>query len=146
MRLTTKGEYGVRAVVNLASRKGDRPTPISQIAKEEAVSQAFLEQIFYRLRKTGMIRSVRGPGGGFLLNRDPAKVSLKEILDAVGEPLFPVPCTDHNRETCKRRLICNMSPFWHDFYDSMRDHLDGITIADVLRSAASRGLERDPKA
>jgi Rrf2 family iron-sulfur cluster assembly transcriptional regulator len=137
MRLTTKGEYGVRAVVNLASKGAVGPVSIGRIAREEEVSPAFLEQIFFRLKKAGLIRSVRGPRGGFLLNRDTREITVKGILDAVGEPLYPTPCTDHEGDPCKRRPSCPMSPIWHGFYDTMRDHLDGITLRDILTSPAS---------
>jgi Rrf2 family iron-sulfur cluster assembly transcriptional regulator len=69
MRLTTKGRYGVRALVNLASTYANRPVAIKQIAKEEKISPEFLEQIFYLLKKNGIISSIRGPGGGFVLSK-----------------------------------------------------------------------------
>jgi Rrf2 family iron-sulfur cluster assembly transcriptional regulator len=137
MRLTNKGEYGVRAVVYLAAAENGLPVPVSQIARAESVSPDFLEQIFFRLRKTGLIRSVRGPRGGFLLGKDPAAITIKSILDAVGEPLHPVPCTNH-AVGCKRGSVCSMTGVWHGFYELMRDHLSGITVADVVARGASR--------
>jgi Rrf2 family transcriptional regulator, iron-sulfur cluster assembly transcription factor len=142
VRLTTKGEYGVRAVVNLASKRSEGPVPISQIAEEEDVSPAFLEQIFYRLKKAGLVRSVRGPKGGFFLGHDPEDISLKTILDAVGEPIYPVPCTNHAAGSCERRGLCSMSPVWHDFYDVLRDHLEGISLEDVLDGAGVKPREK----
>ena len=138
MRLTNKGEYGVRAVVYLAAGEQGRPIPVSQVARAENVSPDFLEQIFFRLKKTGLIRSVRGPRGGFLLGKDPAAITIKSVLDAVGEPLYPVPCTNHDGADCARRQVCSMTGVWHDFYELMRDHLSGITVADVVTRGASR--------
>src|SRR5512137_1577486 len=102
MRLTTKGRYGVRAVVNLAAAVNNEPISISQIARKEELSPEFLEQIFFRLKKAGLIRSIRGPKGGFVLNHKPSDISVKTILDAVGEPLFPAPCAEHGSKPCPR--------------------------------------------
>jgi Rrf2 family iron-sulfur cluster assembly transcriptional regulator len=132
MRLTTKGRYGVRAVVNLAAQAPNQPTSISQIAEAEQLSPEFLEQIFFRLKKAGLIRSIRGPKGGFLLNRKPEDISIKTVLDAVGEPLFPAPCTDHSSKHCERQKNCLLSPVWHDFYDKLRSYLSAISLQDIL--------------
>ena len=134
MRLTTKGRYGVRAVVNLAAAGNSEPISISQIAKKEQLSPEFLEQIFFRLKKAGLIRSIRGPKGGFVLNRKSSEISVKSILDAVGEPLFPAPCTDHGAKTCPRQDGCLISPVWQDFYELMRKYLAGISLKDILEN------------
>ena len=136
MRLTTKGRYGVRAVVNLATsaQNQNSPVSISQIAREEALSPEFLEQIFFRLKKAGVIRSIRGPKGGFILNKKPSEVSIKTVLDAVGEPLFPAPCTDH-AAGCGRKSGCPMAPVWQDFYELIRNHLSGISLKDIMDGA-----------
>ena len=133
MRLTAKGEYGMRAVLNLATRASGEPVSVNRIAQEEGISAEFLEQIFFRLKKAGLVRSVRGPKGGFVLNRDKAEVSLKTVLDALQEPIYPVPCTNHENGGCERQEDCTMSPVWHDFYAVMRDHLSGVMLGDVLR-------------
>jgi Rrf2 family iron-sulfur cluster assembly transcriptional regulator len=132
MRLTTKGRYGVRAVVNLAAATHNRPVSISQIAGEEELSPEFLEQIFFKLKKAGLIRSVRGPKGGFVLNRKPAEITIKTILDAVGEPLTPTPCTNDKAQPCSREEECPVAPFWHGFYDAIQQHLDKISLQDIL--------------
>jgi Rrf2 family iron-sulfur cluster assembly transcriptional regulator len=134
MRLTTKGRYGVRAVVNLAAAASNEPISISQIAKKEQLSPEFLEQIFFRLKKAGLIRSIRGPKGGFVLNRKSSEITVKSILDAVGEPLFPAPCTDHGSRPCPRREGCLTSPIWQDFYELIRKHLTGISLKDILEN------------
>ncbi len=139
MRLTTKGRYGMRAVVNLASAPGGHPVSISQISAEEEISPEFLEQIFFRLKKAGIIRSLRGPKGGFLLNRDPTEITIKKILDAVGEPIHPTPCTHFDRsKPCSRQDICSMAPIWHRFHAMINDFLSSVTLQDIL--------EQEPKA
>ena len=137
MRLTTKGRYGVRAVVNLAAAAPNEPISISRIAQKEQLSPEFLEQIFFRLKKSGLIRSIRGPKGGFVLNRKPSEISIKTILDAVGEPLFPAPCTDHGAKSCPRQEGCPTFPVWQDFYELIRGHLSGITLKDILDNGKS---------
>jgi Rrf2 family iron-sulfur cluster assembly transcriptional regulator len=137
MRLTTKGRYGVRAVVNLAASKQDRPVSISQIAGEEDLSPEFLEQIFFKLKKAGLIRSVRGPKGGFVLNRDPADISVKSILDAVGEPLNPTPCADGQDPPCPRIEDCAVAPVWQSLYGTMERFLDGVSLRDILSGKTS---------
>jgi Rrf2 family iron-sulfur cluster assembly transcriptional regulator len=125
-------------VVNLASQEPTRPTSISQIAEEEELSPEFLEQIFFRLKKAGLIRSIRGPKGGFLLNRKPGDISIKTILDAVGEPLYPAPCTDHGVKPCHRQPSCPIAPVWQEFYELIRDHLSGISLQDMLTQSKER--------
>jgi Rrf2 family iron-sulfur cluster assembly transcriptional regulator len=127
----------VRAVVNLAAAPQNEPISISYIAKKEQLSPEFLEQIFFRLKKAGLIRSIRGPKGGFLLNRKASEISVKTILDAVGEPLFPAPCTDHGAKPCVHQEGCLISPVWQDFYEVIREHLSAISLKDILENGKS---------
>ncbi len=143
MRLTTKGRYGVRAVVNLAGAAGTEPISISQIAKKEELSPEFLEQIFFRLKKAGLIRSIRGPKGGFVLNHKPSEISIRTILDAVGEPLFPAPCAEHGAaKPCPRVEGCPISPVWQNFYELILKHLSGISLKDILDNPKASGSPR----
>ena len=144
MRLTTKGRYGVRAVLNLAVQNQDRPVSISQISQEEDLSPEFLEQIFFRLKKAGVIRSIRGPKGGFVLNWKPSEVSIKTILDAVGESTNPTPCTNEELAPCPREQTCALAPVWSEFNDLIENHLSGISLEDIIanhKKAHSLGLK-----
>jgi Rrf2 family iron-sulfur cluster assembly transcriptional regulator len=144
MRLTTKGRYGVRAVLNLATHDQQRPISISQIAREEDLSPEFLEQIFFKLKKAGVIRSIRGPKGGFVLKWKPADVTIKSILDAVGESINPTPCTNGSSEPCPREKECAMVPVWNGFHELIAEHLDSISIKDIIenqKTADSLGLK-----
>jgi len=145
MRLTTKGRYGVRAVVNLAAALNNEPISISQIARKEELSPEFLEQIFFRLKKAGLIRSIRGPKGGFVLNHKPSDISVKTILDAVGEPLFPAPCAEHGSKPCPRQENCPISPIWQNFHELILKHLSGISLKDILDSAESLAGSRSAR-
>lgn len=135
MRLTTKGRYGVRAVVNLASHDQSKPVSISQISREEELSPEFLEQIFFKLKKAGVIRSIRGPKGGFVLNRKSSEITVKTILDAVGESIYPTPCTDSEAENCNREADCAVAPVWHGFHELMESHLANISLQDIIEGS-----------
>lgn len=144
MRLTTKGRYGVRAVLNLAAQKQNHPISISQISKEEDLSPEFLEQIFFKLKKAGVIRSVRGPKGGFVLNWKPSEITIKAILNAVGESINPTPCTNGSSGPCPREADCALEPVWNEFNELIEKHLAGISIKDILenhQTAQSLGLK-----
>jgi Rrf2 family iron-sulfur cluster assembly transcriptional regulator len=144
MRLTTKGRYGVRAVLNLAAQDQNRPISISQISKEEDLSPEFLEQIFFKLKKAGVIRSVRGPKGGFVLNWKPSELTIKAILDAVGESINPTPCTDGSAKPCPRVNDCTLAPVWNQFHEVIEKHLDSISLKDIIennKTGSSLGLK-----
>jgi len=144
MRLTTKGRYGVRAVLNLAAQNQTHPISISQISKEEDLSPEFLEQIFFKLKKAGVIRSIRGPKGGFVLNWKPGDVTIKAILDAVGESIHPTPCTNGSVPRCPREKDCALVPVWNEFNTLIEQHLDSISIKDIIennKTAESLGLK-----
>ena len=144
MRLTTKGRYGVRAVLNLATHNQQQPVSISQISKEEDLSPEFLEQIFFKLKKAGVIRSIRGPKGGFVLKWKPSEVTIKSILDAVGESISPTPCTNGSTEPCPRAKECALVPVWNEFHELIVKHLDSISLKDIIdnrKTAESLGLK-----
>jgi len=141
MRMTTKGRYGLRAVVNLASRESDEPVPLSSIAREEGISTQFLEQIFFALKKAGVVASVRGPKGGFVLARDASDIDLRQILLAVDESLFVVPCTqDADEPVCSRKPDCPTYPVWKELSEILGEYFGRITIRNLVDNAKrSRG-------
>ena len=132
MRITTKGRYGLRAVINLANTKHSRPVSIGSIATEEDVSSEFLEQIFFKLKKAGLIRSIRGPGGGFVLNRTPGEISVQDILVAVGETRGLTPCTLRRKTLCNRPEPCAAHDIWTGLQKTMEDYLTKVTLKDIL--------------
>lgn len=87
MKMTTKGRYALRAMLRLAISDRRTPTSLPQLSEMEEISAIYLNQLFFRLRRAGLVSAVRGPAGGFVLNRDPAEISVKDILDAVGEEI-----------------------------------------------------------
>ncbi len=141
MRITTKGRYGLRAVINLAMAYNNRPISISTIAEGEKVSSEFLEQIFFRLKKAGVIRSVRGPGGGFVLNRKTSEILVKDILDAVGETGGLTPCTLRRKVLCTRTEACPAHEIWTGLYDRIEDYLGGVTLRDIIERNGKKYFE-----
>ena len=134
MRVTTKGRYGLRAILELASYDGEKPVSIKAIAEKENLSPEFLEQIFFRLRKAGLITSTRGPGGGFKMNIPASKLTIAQIFDAVGEDISLAPCTRPVQDVrCKMEPDCIMKNVWEDSTDYIRSHFDSITIDSILR-------------
>jgi Rrf2 family iron-sulfur cluster assembly transcriptional regulator len=136
MRVTTKGRYALRALVKLSLEGGERPIPIKKLAEAEDISPEFLEQIFFRLKKSGVIDSVRGPGGGFVLNMDPEEISVRAIFDAVGEGIELTPCTtpSYNGEAseCKRAEECLMHDVWHEVSEHITQYFENLTLRKIL--------------
>jgi Rrf2 family transcriptional regulator, iron-sulfur cluster assembly transcription factor len=142
MRITTKGRYGLRAVINLAMAYQNRPISISTIAAGEKVSSEFLEQIFFKLKKAGIIRSIRGPGGGFALNRKTSEISVKDILDAVGETGGLTPCTLRRKVLCTRTDFCPAHEIWTGLYDRISEYLGGVTLKDIIEKNGKKYFDK----
>ena len=116
MRVTTKGRYALRAMINLTLNTDEKPLSIKKITETEDLSPIFLEQIFTKLKKYGLIKSVRGAGGGFLLARDPSAISVKDILEAVEEGIRLTPCCSSETvpaDECSRSEECRAMNFWN---------------------------------
>jgi Rrf2 family iron-sulfur cluster assembly transcriptional regulator len=111
----------------------NRPISIGSIAADENVSSEFLEQIFFKLKKAGLIRSVRGPGGGFILNRKTSEISVQDILDAVGETHGLVPCTFRHKTLCDRVEACAAHDIWTGLQKAMEDYLSSVKLNEIVK-------------
>ena len=133
MRLSTKGRYGIRAMVVLASHYGRGPVSVRYISEREDLSMDYIEQLFIKLKKRGLVKSIRGPGGGFLLARPPSKVKIGDIIRSVEEPMALVPCIEDWKKcrTCPRYKGCIIRVFWKRMGDRMIDVLDFTTLKDL---------------
>lgn len=139
MRVTTKGRYALRASLALAKlAEGQKAVSIKTISEAEGISSEFLEQIFFKLRKGGIISSVRGPGGGFYFSRPLESISLKEIIEASGEGLGIAPCVCGKGEGCDREADCLAGEIWHDLGRHMDAFLEGRTLASILAEGKKR--------
>jgi Rrf2 family iron-sulfur cluster assembly transcriptional regulator len=141
MRLSKKGRYGVRAMVCLALQSRGFPLSIKKIAAQENIPLAFLEQLFFKLKKAGLVKSRRGPGGGFMLCKSPEKIRALDIIEALGETLEPAECVADNDGVlrCKQVDRCASHLLWEELGKRMREVLEGTTIEDMCRMA--RGLQ-----
>jgi Rrf2 family transcriptional regulator, iron-sulfur cluster assembly transcription factor len=134
VRITTKGRYALRAVLSLAQHGTDgKPVSIKSISEREDISAEFLEQIFFKLRKANMIRSVRGPGGGFFFARPLDKITLMDIIEASGEGMGITPCACGKKRPCGRKNDCPAYSIWRAMDGHIRDFAEAQTIAAMIR-------------
>jgi Rrf2 family iron-sulfur cluster assembly transcriptional regulator len=137
MRITTRGRYALRAALALARLgKNGKPISITILSEQENISSVFLEQIFFNLRKAGIVTSVRGPGGGFRLARPPDEMTIKEILDAAGEELNLTMC-DKKSDRCDRVGYCLSHQVLGGVTELVNNYFKGITLASVLEKETS---------
>lgn len=142
MRLSSRSEYGMRALAVLARRHGEAPLSIRTIASAEGISEQFLEQIFVDLRRAGLIESVRGARGGFRLARRPVEISVGDAYRALEGPIGPTDCLSDDPESCCTRTDhCAARTVWQRLRDSMAETLDGMTLADLASSSPEETAE-----
>jgi Rrf2 family cysteine metabolism transcriptional repressor len=132
---STKGEYGVRLMVRLAARRGTGPISLGEIAAEEDLPRAYLEQLAIPLREAHLITSTRGARGGYEVARDPATIRMSEVLRALEGPLAPMICASEDpahAPGCSREGACTVNHLWIKVRDAIADALDSVTLADLV--------------
>lgn len=134
LRLSTKGQYGVRAMFEIAGGYPDKPVPIKTISERQAVSVTYLEQILNKLRIGGLIRSIKGPGGGYLLSRRPEDISISVILKELEGPVAITSCLDPE-EGCVRVDGCVTYMLWKSLGEKIEAFLDTVTLNDLIKGA-----------
>ncbi|HMV71446.1 MAG TPA: Rrf2 family transcriptional regulator [Pseudomonadales bacterium] len=133
MRLTTKGRYAVTAMLDLALHESTGPVSLADIARRQEISLSYLEQLFARLRRAGLVGSVRGPGGGYRLGRVHSEIDVAQIIDAVNETYDTVGC--QGIESCDRGRMCLTQTLWYDLSGRIHSFLSAITLADLVSRA-----------
>ena len=133
MRLSTRGEYGVRAMVALARAYGERPVSLNELAESESISLSYLEQLFAELRKAGLVSAVRGAYGGYRLAKQPEEITVGDVVRPL-EPVSLTSCTDPgaSRDCCTRRPDCATRVFWQSVNARLAEALDSTTLADLV--------------
>ena len=129
MRLTTKGRFAVTALLDLAMQHGDSPVTLSDISRRQKFSLSYLEQLFAKLRRSGLVDSVRGPGGGYYLAKALDKVSVAEIILAVDEPIDMTQCG--GKENCHNNEKCMTHDLWAKLNDQIFDYLGAVTLKQL---------------
>jgi len=138
MRLSTVGRYALRAMVDLALDGDGEPILCKDIAERQELSEQYLSQLFRKLRLAGLIKSVRGPGGGYVLARDAAQIRASDVLCAVDETLAPVFCVDEERgAVCQRTEGCPTHWLWRRLGQAIHEVLDSVTLADLCEHTHS---------
>ncbi|NOX19879.1 MAG: RrF2 family transcriptional regulator [Nitrospirae bacterium] len=131
LRLSTKGQYGVRAMYEIARGYPDEPVTIRSISEKQDVSIPYLEQILNKLRHAGLIRSIKGPGGGYVLQRAPEEITIADILFELEGPVAITSCLDPS-EGCIRVERCVTHLLWKSLGKQIEDFLNTITLKDLL--------------
>ncbi len=140
MKLSAKGQYGVRAMVVLALNYRAGPMPIKEIAARENISSQYLEQIFLELRRADLISSVRGARGGYILARDPQEIKIGDIVRVLEGPIAPVDCVlEGSEEVCERTGDCLTRGVWEKLRDRITEVLDDISLEDMISTRKVSG-------
>jgi Rrf2 family transcriptional regulator, iron-sulfur cluster assembly transcription factor len=146
MRITTTSRYGVRALFDLAYHGGGQPTQIKDIARRQKISHRYLEQIFNKLLKAGLLKSRRGPRGGYLLARDPSEISVGDIIVAAQGPIVPVRCLTpegSRKKSCELLPTCITNHVWRETQRLLVDYYKSVSVADLCAIARNQGISRD---
>ncbi|TYP59900.1 RrF2 family transcriptional regulator [Thermosediminibacter litoriperuensis] len=142
MKLSTKGRYGLKAMFDLAVNYGEGPIPLKSIADRQNISEHYLEQLMMILRKAGLVKSVRGAQGGYMLARKPAEITVGDVLRVLEGPIGLVDCVlEQDPLECDKAENCIMRIVWEKIRDSMVAAMDSITLQDMCDEAEKRKAE-----
>jgi Rrf2 family transcriptional regulator, iron-sulfur cluster assembly transcription factor len=133
MRLSTKGRYAVMALVDLAKHSEGAPIALAEIAERQEISLSYLEQLFAKLRIAGLVKSVRGPGGGYLLGRTAEDTRIADIILAVDEPIRATRCSPGAPTGCRgSKTRCLTHDLWEELGNQIHLYLSSVSLADVV--------------
>lgn len=135
MKISTKGRYALRTLIDLAQHSGGELVALKDIAARQEISQKYLEQIVTQMTRAGFMKGVRGSQGGYRLTREPADITVFEVLESIEGCLSPVACLDPGKNSCDRCGDCSTLPLWQGLYDTVRDYLSAVTLQDMLERA-----------
>ncbi|AZV56207.1 Rrf2 family transcriptional regulator [Clostridium sp. AWRP] len=133
MKLSTKGRYGVKAMVDLAIHYSDEPSSIKSISERQNISEYYLEQLFSNLRKSNLVKSIRGAQGGYILNREPKDITVADIMKVLEGPIEISDCVDENNESsCSNMDCCATRLLWSRIKESIEDVMKSTTLQDMV--------------
>ncbi|OCG21083.1 Fe-S cluster assembly transcriptional regulator IscR [Gilliamella sp. wkB108] len=138
MKLTSKGRYAVTAMLDVALHSGSGPVSLADISERQEISLSYLEQLFARLRKNGLVMSVRGPGGGYILSRGMDEIAISSIVKAVDETVHATKC--HGEAGCQRGVKCLTHTLWNDLSERIDDFLTSITLSELVKNKDVRAV------
>lgn len=144
MKLSTRGQYGVKAMFDLAQHAGEGPISLKSIAERQGISEHYLEQLISGLRKAGLVKSIRGAQGGYVLGREAEQIRVGDVIRILEGPIAPVDCVSENdSECCKNAKYCVTRTIWEKMRDSIADVVDSITLEDMVQDAKGKESERN---
>ena len=132
MRISTKGRYALRLLLDLAEHQGDGYVALKDIAEMQMISKKYLEQIVPILNRSDILKTNRGYQGGYRLAKDPSKYTVGNILRLTEGSLSPVPCVEQEPVECERSADCLTLPLWQGLYKVVNDYLDSVTLQDII--------------
>jgi Rrf2 family cysteine metabolism transcriptional repressor len=136
MRLSTKGEYASRAMLELARHYEKKPLHIRDISKAQDIPQRFLEQILLQLKRAGYLRSRKGPNGGYTLAKPPAEINVAEVIRVMDGPLAPIDCVSVTaHEVCPHEATCTLKWLWKEVRDAVAEIMERTTFAELASKA-----------
>jgi Rrf2 family protein len=141
MRLSTKSRYGVRALFDIAYHAEEAPAQIKTISRRQGITPRYLEQIFQKLKRAGIVKSIRGPRGGYYLARKPEEVAVGDVIRAMEEAIEPVFCARPPKgrsRKCRRESKCVAQMIWREAGQRLGDYLDSVSLAQMCGMA--RGM------
>ena len=138
MKISTKGRYGLRMLIDLAEHRNNGYISLKEISERQNISKKYLEQIIPLYNKTDFLRAERGAQGGYMLARSPEKYTVGEILRLSEGSLSPVDCVDQDPILCERSPYCPTLPIWQGLAQVINEYLDGITLQDIIDQQHAR--------
>ena len=132
MKISTKGRYALRLMIDIAQHCNEKPVSIKVAAKRQNISDKYLEQIISILNNAGYVKSIRGPHGGYLLKKAPKDYTVGMILRLTEGSLAPVTCVEEDADSCERKSNCATFVVWQKMYDAICDVVDNITLEDLV--------------
>ena len=140
MKISTKGRYGLRILIDLATHDPEKPRMLKDIAESQQISEKYISRLVIDLRRAGLIRSVRGVKGGFHLAKLPEEITLLKVLETMEGPLSVVECVK-SPEKCKRQMLCPARGIWKKLNDDIRGLTSKITLDDILNAYRRQDAE-----
>ena len=135
MKLSKKGDYGVRALIDLALYDGEGPVQRAGIAERQHIPESYLDHLLAQLRRGGFVRSVRGPGGGHLLTQKPEEICLLHVIESLEGSVAPIACIEEGEECSHEFGPCAQRWVWEEIYEETRRRLGAVSIADLAERA-----------
>lgn len=136
MKLSTRGRYGLRAMIDMAQSEDKSPIATHTIAERQGISERYLEQLMVPLKRAGLVKSVRGSQGGYVLGRKPGDITAGDIIRVLEGPIAPVECvSEHNPEICERSDYCVTRILWAKVRDSIAEVLDSYSLNDLAQES-----------